>query len=311
DISQLLGFEVVNPFYPGRPITVSHLLTHTSTIVDNRTYLEMAENDPQAFNHTDIRDFLSPDGRYYSRDNFARFCPGEEFVYSNLAIGVLGSIVECLSGMRYDSYCQEHIFAPLGMDAGFEPAAIRNWHNYAVLYRVPLFRKRGYLIGSDQGMDRPVRRTITTRVGSALGCNPAGGLRVNVVDLAKFMIMLSNGGVFGNRRLLGQISSEIMRCVAWQGNGMNGLYKYKSLGFHITEDLVPEVRLIGHSAEAYGMIGDAYFRPDDGWGMIFFLNGGVTRDAVDSGFYEVEMAMADRLYAHMQKLKLEENKSND
>lgn len=43
------------------------------------------------------------------------FPPGTHFKYSDTNFIVLGALVEHVSGMRLDAYCQQNIFAPLGM----------------------------------------------------------------------------------------------------------------------------------------------------------------------------------------------------
>ena len=43
--------------------------------------------------------------------------PGERAVYSDLGFMLLGALVERLSGHTLDDYCQQHIFAPLGLHA--------------------------------------------------------------------------------------------------------------------------------------------------------------------------------------------------
>lgn len=43
------------------------------------------------------------------------FPPGTVYSYSNLGYGVLGEVVASASGMSYEAYMREHVFAPLGM----------------------------------------------------------------------------------------------------------------------------------------------------------------------------------------------------
>jgi CubicO group peptidase (beta-lactamase class C family) len=87
-----------------RPITIRHLLTHTSGIPD---YPEGA---------FDFR-------RDYTEDQFARtalglpleFPPGARYNYSNTAYDLLGVIVHKISGRFYGDLLHERVFAPLGM----------------------------------------------------------------------------------------------------------------------------------------------------------------------------------------------------
>jgi len=47
---------------------------------------------------------------------------------------VAGTIIEKLSGQRFDLYVKEHILAKLRLKASFNPADIRNISQLAVLY---------------------------------------------------------------------------------------------------------------------------------------------------------------------------------
>src|SRR5690625_3393951 len=45
--------------------------------------------------------------------------PGTEYSYANDTYGLLGIIIEVVSGQTYESYLKEHIFQPCGMDNSF------------------------------------------------------------------------------------------------------------------------------------------------------------------------------------------------
>jgi len=99
--------EVFPDFPPyGDSITIHHLLTHTSGLIDYEDL--MPEDDT-----TQIRDagvlalMKSQDSTYYP--------PGAEFRYSNSAYAVLAMVVERLSGKPFGTYLRENIFEPLGM----------------------------------------------------------------------------------------------------------------------------------------------------------------------------------------------------
>jgi CubicO group peptidase (beta-lactamase class C family) len=90
-----------------QPITLFHLLTHTSGIP----------------NYTDFPDFpsfidapVTVEGlierfRFRPLD----FTPGTQWEYSNSGYVLLGSIIERLSGQSYAQFLEQNIFAPLGM----------------------------------------------------------------------------------------------------------------------------------------------------------------------------------------------------
>lgn len=60
---------------------------------------------------------IVPGGDYYDADrNFKTDCPGEVNVYSNIAVGLLGHVVEEVSGTSFEEFCRQRIFTPLEMD---------------------------------------------------------------------------------------------------------------------------------------------------------------------------------------------------
>ncbi len=96
-----------------QPITIHHLLTHTSGIPDLTRF-----PDFQATKQTP-----SPPGATIAR--FAgrplAFQPGTQWDYSNSNYIVLGAIVERAAGQPYAEFMRQAIFEPLGMrDSGYE-----------------------------------------------------------------------------------------------------------------------------------------------------------------------------------------------
>lgn len=91
-----------------KPITIRHLLTHTSGI---RNVSSLTEWD----------DDLSL--KHYTRAGFVdlfralplRFPPGDKYEYSNSGYFLLGLIVERISGSGFGDYLEANIFKPLGM----------------------------------------------------------------------------------------------------------------------------------------------------------------------------------------------------
>jgi CubicO group peptidase (beta-lactamase class C family) len=84
-----------------RSITLHHLLTHTSGVVDmvGRDY-EKAERDET------VRKILSSP---------LQFIPGEEFSYSNGGYSILAAVIEIVSGEPYEDFMFKNLFEPAGM----------------------------------------------------------------------------------------------------------------------------------------------------------------------------------------------------
>lgn len=90
----------------GNAITVHHLLTHSSGLMD---YEGLIPDDATEQVHD--ADVL----RIMMDQRVTLFEPGSEFRYSNSGYALLAMIVEARSGMRFAEFLQEELFAPLGI----------------------------------------------------------------------------------------------------------------------------------------------------------------------------------------------------
>ncbi|WP_234736357.1 serine hydrolase domain-containing protein [Tellurirhabdus bombi] len=90
----------------GQKVTLRHLLTHRSGLVDYETLLPPKRKN-QIFD-AEVVQLLKPlDSTYFE--------PGTSFRYSNSAFCVLEQVVEKVSGQPYLSFIRQTIFDPLGM----------------------------------------------------------------------------------------------------------------------------------------------------------------------------------------------------
>lgn len=288
DISGYLGYPVRNPKYPDVEITFRMLLTHTSSILDKGGY-EQALSAPQP---PLLRDLLVPGGKAYNPATWGDYRPGTGFNYSNFGAGIVGALVEVLSGENFDLYTQNHIFKPLGMDAGYELADIEHLERLAVLYK-PAGDDRFVPAGDSLREGETPRRRLRLPLGNYY-IGPAGAVRTSVLDLAKFMIAHMNGGVYQGVRILRRETADMMQQMHWFGWGLRGMFRQMGLFFHITDALAGR-RLTGHPGEAYGLVGDMYFDRDEGTGIILMINGGYYRTLI-SGFTDIEEDVMGKIY---------------
>lgn len=122
EIQLLEGFDGDTPRLrpPKVKATVRHLATHTSGL----TYEFWNENTLKYFAATGHASVIS--GLKSALNYPLAFEPGERWDYG-VGIDWLGQIVEAIDGRRIDAYCQEEIFAPLGMnDTRFEVSESMN-----------------------------------------------------------------------------------------------------------------------------------------------------------------------------------------
>jgi CubicO group peptidase (beta-lactamase class C family) len=94
----------------GTPITVRHLLTHTSGLREQWSLMALTGNGPGTQAHTMpmILDLAS-------RQKGLNFKPGAEFLYTNTNYALAAMIIERVSGQSLQRFTDLRLFQPLGM----------------------------------------------------------------------------------------------------------------------------------------------------------------------------------------------------
>jgi CubicO group peptidase (beta-lactamase class C family) len=94
----------------GTPITLRHLLTHTSGLRDwgNVAAISGWPRTTRVHTHDHVLDIVS-------RQSALNFTPGAEYSYCNTGFNLLAIIVSRVSGMSFADFCRQNIFEPLGM----------------------------------------------------------------------------------------------------------------------------------------------------------------------------------------------------
>ena len=183
---------------PARPMTVEHLLTHTSGL----TYGFFGDSPvDRIYNQSGF--FTQAEGL----DDLARrvadlpllASPGDRWNYS-VSTDILGRVVEVASGQAFDAFLQARIFDPLEMnDTAFVvPADKRD--RFAVHYARP--------DGTLQVIDSPVDGQYTQRPPWLSG---GGGLTSTASDYIRFAQMLLQDGELGGARILESETVQAMR----------------------------------------------------------------------------------------------------
>lgn len=119
DINEYLPFEIKNPHYTNDSITIRELLNHRSGIKDDyaiyKSHWNEPKGDPKLKLDAFLKDYLHINGKLYTKDHFESDSTYKSFSYSNTGVALLGLIVETVSGMKYEEFCQLNIFKPTGM----------------------------------------------------------------------------------------------------------------------------------------------------------------------------------------------------
>lgn len=119
-INSILPFSIDNPKLEGEIITVRHLASHSSGLIDNAEVYNNSykpESEPVQSLGAVLKDYFTPEGAlYHAQLNFAATQPGEHYEYSNIAASLAAYVVETKTGQSFDNYVEQHIFRPLQMN---------------------------------------------------------------------------------------------------------------------------------------------------------------------------------------------------
>jgi CubicO group peptidase (beta-lactamase class C family) len=186
DINSYLPFEVRNPRYKDMPITVRMLLTHTSSISNTKTgylFWFWGYGDYPETLMSFQQNYLTTEGKYYSKYNYSDQKPGATYLYSNVAAALLACLVEHATGQDFNDYCKENIFEPLGMNktTWFYSETLKN--EMAIPY-------------ANTDINNPPQPF------SISPFYPAGQLITTAKDLSKFMSAYIMDGSYNNYQLL-------------------------------------------------------------------------------------------------------------
>ena len=171
DINTYLDFRIPDT-YP-QPITLKHLMTHTSGIEDRW----VGSLTPNASELLPEREWLV--------DNFPGRvrAPGEAAGYSNYNAMLGGYIVARVSGEPYEEYIQKHIFDSLGMTHS-------NVHPQTPDNLLPFVSKSYMYV---DGVFQPFPDYFPQPAGL-----PSGFHQTSITDMARFMIARLEGGFYGD-----------------------------------------------------------------------------------------------------------------
>ena len=157
----------------GRPITIRHLIHHTSGLRDVNTLMGLAgRRDEDAFDNDAVL-------RIVARQKALNFLPGDEHLYSNSGYAMLALAVERATGTAFAEYADANIFRPLGMPVS---------HFHTDLSR--LVKQRAYAYDRRADGTFALNSPQNERAG-------AGGLFTTVRDLARWDENFYDGRVGG------------------------------------------------------------------------------------------------------------------
>ncbi len=210
-----------------RPITIKHLITHTSGLIYDFTG---SEEITKLYQRADLwsgpglSNFIAKVGKLPLKHQ-----PGDAYTYG-INTDVLGALVERMSGKTFGAFLDERLFRPLKMkDSSFDVPP-EKMNRLAKTYK---HGPDGRLVE-----DKPL---IETWPEAGRGIESGGaGIFSTAGDYARFAQMLLNGGTLDGQRILGRKTVELMiadHMVTLPNNQAATRQKGFGLGVEVTTDL--------------------------------------------------------------------------
>ncbi len=274
DLSELVGFKVRNPKFPNTVITLKMALSHRSSINDSEGYFSLDAIDPA------------------KNPNFAKcynaYEPDKGYMYCNLNYNLAGSILEKVTGIRFDKYIQQQILDPLGLYGGYNVNALES----NLIAKIYEFNKetQGFTLSPNAYAPRTEEINNYTIGRTTPIFSPTGGIKISANDLAKYMIMHSRLGKYKGGRMIPKKLSKQMQTIISEEEGYG-------MALETTTKLIAGKTMIGHTGSAYGLYSIMFFEPKEKIGFVVISNGCDTKTI--NGFNAVLHQTVNSLYNNL------------
>lgn len=170
-------------------------------------------------------------------------------IYANVNYGLLGEIIEVISGMSYEEYIKENLYAPIGMSDSYTSleeaknngliAGYRNYFGFSIPQEVAFPDKQGW--------------------SSVSG----GGLISSASDMGKYLQMYLNNGN-------GVVSAESINTVFYDNVYDASSSTYYGMGWSLDNSYRETV--LGHGGLVENYMSYMFILPQSGIGVVMLVN---------------------------------------
>ena len=233
-------------------MTIRQLLCHTSGLRDIPA-MDKALREGSTFDNV-----LAAEG-------ILSGTPGKQMEYCNFGFGLLGCLLENVTGICINELFRVKLFEPLGMRATLDASALDE------SCIMPISRVLPYKKGNDVTITRLGRIPLDKSDPLRHFGHTAGAMYTDAPSLARLLDLIGGMGMIDGRRLVSAKMMAEMTCV--QSSTPTRTY---GLGLVLlNRPAISAHRLLGHQGFAYGCVDGAFIEEDTGRKVIF-LNGGAS-----------------------------------
>jgi D-alanyl-D-alanine carboxypeptidase len=221
---------------PGLPVTIRHLLQHTSGLAGPQQVLSrFVDRRHLEFSRSDLVELLQGAPRVAA--------PGERMAYNNLGYLLLGIVVERRSGQSFDAFLRDHLLADV------DAPSLMLCHGRPVIEN----RASGYVISDGTVLNQePVNASLLFT---------AGGICATAGDVARWFQALGRAEA---------ISAESLRRMTTPGRLVTGTPLPYGHGMVI--DTFADHPRYQHGGDANGFSSQASYYPDQELTIVVLTN---------------------------------------
>ena len=245
-IGDTLGYEVSHPGRPFTPVTLRMCMSHTSAIHGSYTAGKT------------LRQLLND-------SHWETWQPGCRYRYSNLGAGVMGTLMETITGQDVNTCVDEGVFQPLGIDAAYRVWLLDTPTDAALRYNGEgrLARSRSFYASEPYEPQAGPEAHYDLVIGDVW---------IRGDDLCRLGMMLCQGGTLEGVTLL-QPETVAEMTASQQGKGGITADSPYGLCVHRVDSLLPGRMVYGHQGQSDGIVCNLYWEKESGFVFAMMTNG--------------------------------------
>ncbi len=265
DVNRYLTAIQLHDEFP-EPVTFHHLLTHTEGF--ERWFIGVRPQDPESL--------ISLEEFYSTRRAKRILPPGQKVTYDNYTSGLLGLLIEEVSGMSFTDYMADNIFGPLGMDSStfVQPPPPSIQERIATEYK----------LDEDTGEYVPMPDRLSHLA-------PAGGMHSSLMDIGHFLVAMLGDGSCQGGRILSQETVQMMYPQRFAAHP-----RLPGMVYGLLEDFPNGHRVLRRDGDSVNAWSRIYLMPDEQTGLFLVAIGD------EASRVDLSWAFFDRFYPRTEPL---------